>query len=33
MGRVGQDEPMGKSEITLDEKKSGILSWGPFLIP
>ena len=33
MGCGGQDEPVGKSEITLDEKKGGVVSCGPFPIP
>ena len=33
MGRGGQDELAGKSGITLDEKKSSVVSCGPFPIP
>ena len=33
MGRGGQDEPAGKSGITSDEKKGGVVSCGPFSIP
>ena len=32
MGGGGQDEPAGKSEITLGEKKGGVVSCGPFPI-
>ena len=34
MGHGGQDEPAGKSGITLDEKRGGgIRRCGPFPIP
>ena len=33
MGHGGQDKPAGKSGITSDEKKDGILSCGPFPHP
>ena len=33
MGRGGQDEPAGKSEITSNEKMGGVVSCGPFPIP
>ena len=33
MGRGGQDEPAGKSGITLDKKKSSVVSCGPFCHP
>ena len=33
MGHSGQDELVGKSGITLDEKKRGVVSCGPFPIP
>ena len=33
MGRGGQDELAGKSGITSDEKKGGVVSCGPFPIP
>ena len=33
MSRGEQDRPAGKSDITSDEKKGGIVSCGPFPIP
>ena len=33
MSRGGQDELAGKSGITSDEKKGGVVSCGPFPMP
>ena len=32
MGRGEQDEPTGKSGITLDQRTGGVVSCGPFPI-
>ena len=33
MGRGGQDDPAGKSGVISDEKRGGVVSCRPFLIP